>query len=248
MAFAQDCFPSKPANAEGAVLEYGKSVLSNSEERRLEEKISTIWDSSGVQIVVVITDDLCGMDAASYSTEIGDRWGVGQDGDDNGAVILVKPKHRSTDRGEVWIATGRGLEIYVTDAMAGRIRDYEMIPEFREGDYAGGIEKAVHSIALLAAGEYDKFEGGDLPLWVLVIVLLLIILLIIFISSKAESMTTYSGGGWTNHRGGGWYTGGWTGGSRGGGFGGGGGGGFGGFGGGSFGGGSFGGGGAGGSW
>lgn len=239
MAFGQDCFPTKPADFEGAVLEYGKGVLSWSEEIRLEQKISTIWDTSGVQIVVVITDDLCGMDASSYAIEIGDRWGVGQDGDDNGAVILVKPKHRSTDRGEVFIATGRGLEIYVTDAMAGRIRDYEMVPEFREGDYAEGIQNAVHSIALLAAGEYDKFEGGELPLWVLALILLFLIILIIFISSKAESMTTYSGGGWSNHRGGGWVSG------RGGGFGGGG---LGGFGGGSFGGGSFGGGGAGGSW
>ena len=69
---------------------------------------------------------------------------MGQKEKGNGAVILVKPK-KGTERGQVNISPGYGMEQYVTDATAKRIIDREMIPAFREDDYYTGIDNAVNT-------------------------------------------------------------------------------------------------------
>ena len=158
---------------------------------------------------------------------------MGQKGKNNGAVILVKPK-KGSERGQVNISPGYGMEEYVTDATAKRIIEKEMIPAFKENDYYTGINNAVNVIMDLCSGKFsqDEYADGDgFPLWL--IILFIIAIMVVF--------SKFSGGG-QNYSGGGTRTI-WI--PMGGGFGGGGGhsGGFGGFGGGGFGGG-----GASGSW
>ena len=138
---------------------------------------------------------------------------------------------------QVNISPGYGMEQYVTDATAKNIIEREMIPEFKEGDYYGGIDKAVDIIMDLCSGKFtqDEYNDGDgFPLWM--IVLFIIAIVIIFSKFSGGSGQNYSGGGSRTI----WIP---MGGGYGGGSFGGGGGGFGGFGGGGFGGG-----GASGSW
>lgn len=243
---SQDCIPTRPPSTE-AVHQFGGAVmLSASEEQRLNNKLKTIKDSSSVEIAVVIVPTLCGMDPNQYATELGEDWGVGDREVDNGIVLMVKPKtgESSEGRGQVYIATGYGSEGAVPDITAGRIVDYEIIPHFRNGDFYKGLDAGVHAIALQLAGEYDASEDEFPP--ILFFALIVALVLFVFIMARyggrnggGPMTTTYSGRGWTNHRGNPWIM---TGGSGGGG------GGFGGGGFGGFSGGSFGGGGAGGSW
>ena len=209
----------------------------------LERKLVAYNDSTSTQILVLIVDDLQGYSVEQYATEIGHNWGVGQKGKNNGAVILVKPK-KGSERGQVDINTGYGIEEFVTDATAKRIIEKEMIPAFKENDYYTGIDNAVNVIMDLCSGKFTQDEythGKPIPFWLILI--FIIALILIFRSSNGNQ--NYSGGGtrtiWIPMGG---FGGGGFGGS--GGFGGGvsfGGGGFGGFGGGGFGGG-----GASGSW
>ena len=165
---------------------------------------------------------------------------MGQKGKNNGAVILVKPK-KGSERGQVNISPGYGMEQYVTDATAKHIIEKEMIPAFKEDDYYQGIDDAVNVIMDLCSGKFTQDEYNDdgkgIPIWF--ILLVIIALVLIFRSSNGNQ--NYSGGGhqtiWIP-MGGGFGSGGFGGGggfSGGGGFGG-------------FGGGGFGGGGASGSW
>lgn len=235
-------------------------IFSSSQEERMEQTLVAFTDSTSNQIAVVSVPDLYGMDKAQLAFQIGEEWGVGQQKFDNGVVILVKPKVGNS-RGEVFIATGYGLEGVLTDAVCRRIIEQYMIPAFQANDYYAGVENALNVILPLAAGEIstDEFASGDGSESVIASVFFLLFIFIIFVAlfkSGGNNRPQNMGGGNrkglsaadlimlsilsnnSNSRGSdGWggSSGGFGGGFGGGGFGG-------------FGGGGFGGGGAGGSW
>ena len=227
-----------PSNPPRLVNDY-TGTLSASQINTLEHKLVAYNDSTSTQILVLLVDDLQGYSIEQYATEIGHSWGVGQKDKGNGVVILVKPK-KGSERGEVNISTGYGMEQYVTDATGKNIIEKEMIPAFKEGDYYTGIDNAVNVIMDLCSGKFtqDEYNDGEgLPGWLTL--LFIIAVIIVFIKISSGSGQNYSGGGSRTI----WIP---MGGDYGGGFGGGGGFSGGGFGG--FGGGGFGGGGASGSW
>lgn len=252
--FAQD-IPEKP-NPPRLVNDMA-NVLSDQEKQQLESELVQFNDETTSQICIVTLPTLNGMEISDLAFKIGEKWGVGQKGKNNGIVIVYKPKSQG-EKGQVFIAIGYGLEGVIPDAVANRnVVNSAMIPHFRENDVYGGLSagtKVLKSLALgeFTAADYQKKTGGkksgkDSGGGFILVILIIIILVSIFRGGRGGH---YNSGGslpfWlamgllSGNRGGGSF-GGFSGGS--GGFGGGGGGGFGGFGGGSFGGG-----GAGGSW
>jgi uncharacterized protein len=232
-------------------------IMNQGQVRHLEQKLVNFDDSSSTQILVVTVKSLNGLTKEEFADRIGEKWGVGQKGRNNGIVVLVKPKYGSDD-GQIRISIGYGLEGAIPDAINKRIVENEMIPYFKTGDYYTGIDKATSTMISLAKGEFTadqykkKTEGGAFNF---IIPIVIIILIIIFMrrnsgnhyttGSRGTSFWTAlwlgsmmgsrgGSGSWGDFRSGGGSFGGWGGGG-GGGFGG-------------FGGGSFGGGGAGGSW
>ena len=147
----------------------------------LEGRLAAYSDTTSTQIVVVTVSDLEGMDAATYATEIGESWGVGSADFDNGVVILVKLKN-DNGSGEVFIATGYGLEGTIPDAYAKRIINEIMIPNFIENDYFAAVAGACDKIIRLADGEEFVSsssaggEGGSM--WIAVAFIVLILYLV----------------------------------------------------------------------
>lgn len=226
--------------------------MMNAEQRSvLEAKLLEYEQTSSTQITVITIKNLGGYEVSQYATELGQRWGVGQAGKDNGVVVLASLEDRKVN-----ISTGYGLEGALTDIMCGRIIRNEIVPNFKQGNFYKGFDKAADAIIAATKGEYhaekDYHHGKDKKLpKVVVVFLIIMILLIVFAISKGGGGN--GGGGYYSGRGAGdiatgMLLGSLLGGRRSsGGFGGGGfGGGSGGFGG--FGGGGFGGGGASGSW
>ncbi len=229
------------------------NILNPSQAEALEKKLVDFNDSTSTQVTVVIVPDLQGMDKSEYAIELGNKWGVGQRGKNNGVLMLIKPK-TADSRGEIFIASGYGSEGPLPDLRISDIINDNIIPHFRDGDYYAGIDAGVDAIIASFKGEYKaepKSHGtkGNSPVPAIVII---IILFLIFMIGGRKSGNRP---GHIASKGLPWWimlammnsgprSGSWGGFSSGGGFGGGGGGG--GFGG--FGGGSFGGGGAGGSW
>tara|TARA_R110001592_G_scaffold119491_5_gene322654 strand:- start:5290 stop:6066 length:777 start_codon:yes stop_codon:yes gene_type:complete len=134
-------------------------VLSENEEKGLRQALITFNDTVSTQILIVTVTDLCGYDKSDFTYSLGEKWGVGQKGKDNGVVIMVKPKEID-GKGEVFIAPGYGLEGVLPDAIAKRIVENEMIPRFKEKDYYGGISNAVSVIMEISAGEYSADDYG----------------------------------------------------------------------------------------
>ncbi len=211
-------------------------ILTQSDRVRLEKKLVAYDDSTSTQIAVIILDDIGGDDINLYSAELAEEWGIGQQGKDNGLLVLLSMEDR-----KIAIQVGYGLEPVVTDAISKSIIENYILPEFRNGNFYRGLDIGTDQIMKALAGEFKnenpRKKGGkkDIP-WLPV---LLIIIVFFVIASRNRK------GGGRGGRGGGYWIGGFGtgGGFSGGGSFGGGGGGFGGFGGGSFGGG-----GASGSW
>ena len=182
-----------PPNPPRLVNDY-TGTLTTHQVNVLEHKLVAYNDSTSTQILVLLVDDLQGYSVEQYATEIGHSWGVGQQGKNNGAVILVKPK-KGSERGQVNINTGYGIEEYVTDATAKRIIEKEMIPAFKEDDYYTGIDNAINVIMDLCSGKFTQDEytnGGEgIPIWLILI--FMIALILIFRSSNGNQ--NYSGGG-----------------------------------------------------
>jgi uncharacterized protein len=227
------------------------NVLSDGEEQQLERKLVAYNDSTSTQITVVTVRNIGGYDVMDYAYRIGEQWGVGQKGKNNGLVVLV-----SIDDRKAGIATGYGMEGSITDLATRRIRENYMNPNFRNGDFYKGIDEATTAIMKLASGEFKADDlgpqgGGGGALIFLLLVFIIFIVIIVSAARRSQRnhygtkgldfwtalwlMMNAGGGGRGRGRGGNDGWGGWGGGSSGGGFGG-------------FGGGGFGGGGSGGSW
>lgn len=148
----QECFPVQQKDQ----LVYDDAGILSAEERQtLENRLQLFAVNSSNEIFVVIVPDLCGMDKAQFAVELGEKWGAGQKTEDNGVVILVKPKTPESS-GQTFIATGRGLEGAIPDATTHLIVENEMIPSFKNGNMFEGIDKATATIVSLASGEYNS--------------------------------------------------------------------------------------------
>jgi uncharacterized protein len=223
-------FPNPP-NPPRLVNDFS-AVLSESEIQFLEDSLNAIEKRTSNQITIVIIKSTGPYEIADYATQLGNKWGVGVKGRENGVLLLVAIEDR-----KITIATGRGLEGALTDAMCGRIIRNEIKPAFKQGQYLDGLLQAVSALDLATRGEYEAIDPKhDEKSKGISIGLILFVFLIIFILSKGNNNR---GGGITPFLGGMLMGGGFGGGSNNdsdsGGFGG-------------FGGGSFGGGGASGSW
>jgi len=238
-------FPAKP----GTLVNDYTNVLSWQQVSSLEQKLTAFDDSTSTQIAVVLIPSLEGYDVSDYAVRLAEKWGVGSAENDNGIMLLVSIGDR-----KVTIQTGYGVEGALPDAIAKRIIENEIKPEFKTGNYYAGLEKGTDAIIAYTKGEYKNTkpknsEGRGIPAGLIILIAIIIIAVISRRGGGGGGRVIGSRGGadlmwWTlmsgmagRNRGSGW--GGFSGG---GGFGGGGGG-FGGFGGGSFGGG-----GASGSW
>ncbi len=148
---SQSEFPD-PMNPPRLVNDF-TSFLSQNEILSLEKKLRQFNNETSTQIYTVVVNDLAGYAPSDYATRLGEKWGIGQKGKDNGILILVKPKTNNS-KGEVFVSVGYGLEGVVPDAVANRIVDNEIIPSFKQGAYYQGLSKATDVLMSLTRGEF----------------------------------------------------------------------------------------------
>lgn len=192
----------------------------------LEQKLVAFSDTNSTQIVV-LTQNNIEREPNEYTTDIIEKWGIGQKGLDNGVLLFIDPARRNT-----YIATGSGSEGWLPDILAKRIVDNYLLPAFKAGQYYKGVDDATGIIMGLASGEYTEAdfqptENKRFPKWalVLIVIVIFIVLGLIFGGKGGGIGGSGHGGGWMMTGGGfGGYSGGggFSGGGGGGGFGGGG--------------------------
>ncbi len=233
-------FPKKPSPPK--LVNDLANMLSSADRDALERKLANFDDTTSTQISIVTITSIGPYDVSSYAFELGEKWGIGQKGKDNGVLILIAKEER-----KMWIATGYGVEQFIPDYIAKRIVERTLKPHFRSGDYYGGLDDATNIMMSLVSGQFiAEPESEGFPIEFLLFCLLLLFVIIMLSRrgggknggnhdrTRTLGNPYRSGSTWGHFTGGSGNFGGSIGGG-GGGFGG-------------FGGGSFGGGGAGGGW
>lgn len=84
------------------------------------------------QLLFLTLPDLGGRDIAAVGRDLGNAWGIGRRGADDGVLILVAPAER-----RIRIEVGRGLERQLTNADAQRIIEERIRPELEPEERFG---------------------------------------------------------------------------------------------------------------
>lgn len=124
-------------------------VLSAQTELKIERFLRDFERSDSTQLMVLTIASLEGESLEEYSLRVAESWKIGQQGKDNGALLLIAKQDR-----KIRIEVGYGLEGSLTDLLTGRIIDQEISPRFKAGDYDGGVIAGVVGMAEAVRGEY----------------------------------------------------------------------------------------------
>jgi uncharacterized protein len=122
-------------------------------EARLERELARLEAATTHQIAVLTVPSLEGEPIEAFALRAAEAWQLGQRGLDNGILLVVAAQDRRAR-----IEVGYGLEGVVPDAVAKRILEERILPRFRAGDFAGGIEAGVAALASAARGERLALE------------------------------------------------------------------------------------------
>ena len=123
-------------------------ILSESVEGQLSAAFKRYETQTSNQVVVATINDLGSKTIAQYGYMLGRHWGIGQEGKNNGLILLIS-KH---DR-ELRIEVGYGLEGLMTDALATSIVHHTIAPFFKRGDFDGGVIAGSNQILEVLSGK-----------------------------------------------------------------------------------------------
>ena len=170
-ANAQFTIPDKPS-FQSSVYDYA-DVLNPKEEKDLESKLIRYSDSTSTQIVVISVEDLKGEDIGILTPKWAQEWGIGQEKEDNGILILLSKKDR-----KIWIAPGYGVEERLTAGVNGELTRNIIIPEFKAGSYYSGLDKGADAIFKVLQGKYkgSRKKESNFPVGIIVVVVVFLVL------------------------------------------------------------------------
>lgn len=190
IGFAQFDIPDIPEQ-ETSVYDY-VNLFDSAQKSTLENKLIKYSDSTSTQIVIVTIATTKGEDILYLGAKWLHEWGIGQEKEDNGILILLAKDDR-----KISINTGYGVEHLLTDAMSKRIIERDIIPYFKQGDYYGGLNRGTDAIFEVMTGEYtatSQSSGTDFPVGFLVIFLLFMMFIIFIIAISIHKRGGGKGG------------------------------------------------------
>jgi uncharacterized protein len=116
-------------------------ILSAETKADLTQKLAGLEAKTSRQLVVVTVPSLGGYEISDYGYQLGRAWGIGQAKLNNGILLIVAPTEHKTR-----IEVGYGLEPIITDAFSSVVIQTQMLPQFRSGDFNGGVEAGVDAL------------------------------------------------------------------------------------------------------
>ena len=149
-------FAVAPAQAEDLVpvpLLSGRVIdqtatLTEAQSAALSAKLAALEKAHGAQVVILIVPTARPEDIASFAQRVAATWKLGRREVGDGLLLAV-----AKDDHDVDIQVAATLQGAIPDVVAGRIVREQILPAFRAGDYAGGLNAAVDRISALIAGE-----------------------------------------------------------------------------------------------
>jgi len=132
-------------------------ILTDAQVKSISDKLLAHEKQTGNQIVVLTVSTLNGREISQFAIDTAKSWKLGQKDKDNGVLFVIAVKEHKT-----WITTGRGIGDKLTDVVCRRILADQVKPQFKAGNYAGGIEAAVNTMLARVEGkaEADPVAAG----------------------------------------------------------------------------------------
>ncbi|WP_338357301.1 TPM domain-containing protein [Yeosuana marina] len=155
-AEAQYNIPKKP-NFIPPIID-STQTLSSSEYKLLYEKLKNYSDSTSTEILTIIISSTKGENIGLLAPRWGHKWEIGQKKEDNGVLILLAKDDR-----KIWIAPGYGVEEKLTAGINGEIIRNIIIPEFKQNNYYGGLNKGIDAIFDVLNGTYKGAKEVGSP-------------------------------------------------------------------------------------
>lgn len=124
------------------------ATLSGDQRQHLEQQLAALEAKSGAQLAVLLVPTTGDDSIEDYAVRTFEKWKLGQKKVDDGVLLLVAKNDRT-----LRIEVGYGLEGAITDVQAGRIISEQITPQFRQGNFYGGIQAGVDSLVQLIDAE-----------------------------------------------------------------------------------------------
>ena len=130
--------------------------MSATDKAALEAKLAAYEQNKGSQIVVLMVPTTQPEDIAAYAHRVASDWKIGRRDVGDGVLLIVAKDDR-----RMRIEVARALEGALPDLAVARILDHTMQPQFRQNQYAAGIDAALDQIMRAIDGEKLAPVGAD---------------------------------------------------------------------------------------
>ncbi len=137
-------------------------LFTGDEAEKLEKSAQEVSDETGIDVVVVTTDDAQGKDSQEYADDFYDAGGFGKGRDYSGILYLIDMDNR-----ELTLSTSGGAIRIFTDSRIDTILDH-VYAEVADGDYAASAEVFLEDVgyyvqAGIVSGQYNyDTETGEI--------------------------------------------------------------------------------------
>jgi uncharacterized protein len=133
-------------------------MLSPATVSQLENSLALFEQQQSTQLAVLTVASLAGDSIEDFSLRVAETWKIGQQGLDNGALLLI-----ARDDRKLRIEVGYGLEGRLTDLVAGRIIRDVISPQFRNGRFDQGVIDGVNAMMAAVTGEFSAEQAATRP-------------------------------------------------------------------------------------
>jgi uncharacterized protein len=140
-----DLVPVPPLRAHVTDL---TGTLSGADKGALEQKLAGWEAQKGGQFAVLLVPTTKPESIDQYSQRVTDAWKLGRKGVDDGVLLLI-----AKDDKKLRFQVGKGFEGALTDVTAKRIIEEVIVPVFRQGNFAAGINAGIDKVIGVVAGE-----------------------------------------------------------------------------------------------
>jgi len=126
-------------------------ILSPNVRGALSARLARLEAKTRDQLVVLTVKTLRGQSIEAYGMAVGNSWGIGRKGLDNGVLLIVAPAEH-----KVRIEVGCGLEGLLTPPRAAAIVEQSLLPLLKAGRYDAAAETGVNRIAAVLQSDLRR--------------------------------------------------------------------------------------------
>ena len=123
-------------------------TLDAQQKQTLEARLASFEAKKGAQLAVLMVPTTQPETIEQYSLRVVEAWKLGRKKVDDGALLIVAKDDRA-----LRIEVGYGLEGVLNDATANRIVEEIIVPQFKRGDFFGGVDAGTAAMIQLIEGE-----------------------------------------------------------------------------------------------